>query len=35
MTPQEALDVIKKDAGVKWNNTLVDEFVALIENELK
>ena len=35
MTPQEALDVIKKDAGVKWNKTLVDEFVALIENELK
>ena len=35
LTPIEALEIIKKDAGVKWNKTLVDEFVALIENELK
>ncbi len=34
MTPKEALEVIKKDAGVKWSKTLVDEFTALIENEL-
>lgn len=32
---QEALEIIKKDAGTKWNNTLVDEFVALVKNELK
>ena len=35
MTPIEALEIIKKDAGVKWNENLVNEFVALIENELK
>ncbi|MBR6099623.1 diguanylate cyclase [bacterium] len=35
MTPQEALEIIKKDSGKKWNETLVNEFVALIENELK
>ena len=35
MTPVEALEIIKKDAGVKWNENLVKEFVALIENELK
>ena len=35
LSPKEALEIIKQDAGVKWNKTLVDEFVALIENELK
>ncbi len=35
LTPQEAVEVIKKDAGTKWNETLVDEFVALIENEIE
>ncbi len=35
LSPQEALEIIKKDAGSKWNETLVDEFVALIENDLK
>ncbi len=35
MTPQEAIEIIKKDAGIKWNENLVNEFVALIENELK
>ena len=34
MTPKEALEVIKKDAGIKWSKTLVGEFTALIENEL-
>ena len=33
MEPKEALEVIKKDAGIKWSKTLVDEFTALIENE--
>lgn len=35
LTPQDALEVIKQGAGTKWNKALVDEFVALIENELK
>lgn len=35
LTPKEALEIIKKDAGIKWNIALVNEFVALIENELK
>ena len=34
MEPKEALEVIKKDAGIKWSKTLVDEFTSLIENEL-
>lgn len=34
MSPQEALTEIKKDAGKKWNDTLVNEFVTLIENDL-
>jgi len=34
-TPSEALEIIKKDAGIKWSETLVNEFTALIENELK
>lgn len=35
MTPAEALELIKQDSGKKWNSALVNEFVALIENELK
>ena len=35
LTPQEALEVIKQDADKKWSKSLVDEFVSLIENELK
>lgn len=35
ITPQEALEVIKKDSDKKWNRELVKEFVNLIENELK
>ncbi len=34
LSPQEALAEIKKDAGKKWNSTLVNEFVTLIENDL-
>ncbi len=33
LTPKEAIDVIKKDANRKWNPTLVQEFISLIENE--
>ena len=34
MTPQEALEIIKKDAGKKWNKALVQEFVTLTELDL-
>lgn len=34
LSPQEALNEIKKDAGKKWNSTLVNEFITLIENDL-
>ncbi len=34
MTPQEALEIIKKDAGKKWNEALVQEFVTLTELDL-
>ncbi len=34
-TPYEALDIIKEDANKKWNSTLVNEFVKLIELELR
>lgn len=35
LTPQEALEVIRHEADKKWSRSLVDEFVSLIENELK
>lgn len=35
LNPKDALEVIQKEAGIKWNKTLVDEFVTLINNELK
>ena len=35
LTPETALKEIKKDTGKKWNAALVDEFTALIENELR
>ncbi len=35
MSEQEALNVIKQDAGKKWNAELVKEFIAIIKNELK
>lgn len=31
LTPHEALEIIKKDAGKKWNEALVQEFVTLTE----
>ncbi len=34
LSPQEALEVIKKDAGKKWNEALVQEFVTLTELDL-
>ena len=35
LTPQEALEVIRHEADKKWSRALVDEFISLIENELK
>lgn len=32
---KEALDVIKKDSGKKWNESLVKEFSLLVENDIK
>lgn len=34
LSPQEALAEIKKDCGKKWNETLVNEFITLIEHDL-
>ena len=34
-TPAEALEIIKQDAGRKWNKELVNEFVAIVSNEIK
>lgn len=34
LAPREALMEIKKDSGKKWNETLVQEFVNLIEHDL-
>lgn len=35
LSPQEALEEIRKESGKKWNAALVNEFTALIENDLK
>lgn len=34
LSPKDALAEIKKDAGKKWNQTLVNEFITLIEHDL-
>lgn len=31
LTPKQAVEIIKQDAGKKWNNALVQEFVTLID----
>ena len=31
LTPKQAVEIIKKDAGKKWNNALVQEFITLID----
>lgn len=35
MSEEDALKVIKQEAGKKWNTELVKEFIAIIKNELK
>lgn len=34
LSPKDALEEIKKDCGRKWNETLVNEFITLIEHDL-
>ena len=34
LSPKEAVEIIKKDAGKKWNLALVQEFVSLIDHDL-
>ncbi len=34
LSSREALEIIKSDAGKKWNNTLVKEFISLIEHDI-
>ena len=34
LTPKQALEIIKQDAGKKWNTTLVQEFVSLIDHDI-
>lgn len=31
LTPNQAIEVIKRDAGKKWNSALVQEFVTLVD----
>ncbi|MBP3924499.1 diguanylate cyclase [bacterium] len=33
LTPESAIEIIQQDAGIKWNKTLVDEFVNLIKHD--
>jgi HD-GYP domain-containing protein (c-di-GMP phosphodiesterase class II) len=33
MSRKKALEIIKQNSGKKWNSTLVDEFVSLVEQE--
>jgi|GEM_PF-363503 len=34
LSSKEALEVIKQDAGKKWNEALVNEFIALFEHDI-
>lgn len=34
LSTKDALEIIKQDAGKKWNQTLVNEFVTLIEHDM-
>lgn len=35
LSPKDAIEVIKADSNKKWNPKLVNEFIALIESDLK
>lgn len=34
MSNRDAIEIIKSDAGKKWNKTLVDEFISLLEHDI-
>ena len=34
LTPKQAVEVIKQDAGKKWNSALVQEFISLIDHDV-
>ena len=34
MSGRDAIEIIKADAGKKWNTTLVDEFISLLEHDI-
>ncbi len=34
MSNRDAIEIIKSDAGKKWNTTLVDEFISLLEHDI-
>ena len=34
LTPKQAIELIKQDAGKKWNSTLVEEFISLIDHDI-
>ena len=34
LSTRDALEIVKADAGKKWNNTLVNEFISLIEHDI-
>ena len=34
LSGKDALEIIKADSGKKWNNTLVKEFISLIEHDI-
>ena len=34
LTPKQAIEIIKQDAGKKWNSALVEEFISLIDNDI-
>lgn len=34
LTPKQAIEIIKQDAGKKWNTALVQEFVSLIDHDI-
>lgn len=34
LTPKQAIEIIKQDAGKKWNSALVQEFISLIDHDI-
>ena len=34
LSSRDALEIIKADSGKKWNKTLVQEFISLIEHDI-